>query len=91
MLRICIDSASANCPPRTALLEVSLSPLNGVSRHRRILSAFSEMVPVLHLVGVPSTAQQKTRPILHHTLGDGRFVIVVSSSNVQLPTHTVQI
>lgn len=36
------------------------------------LIAFSEMVPVLHLVGVPSTAQQKTKPMLHHTLGDGR-------------------
>lgn len=31
------------------------------------------MVPVLHLVGVPSTTQQKKRPLLHHTLGDGRF------------------
>lgn len=31
------------------------------------------MVPVLHLVGVPSTIQQKTKPLLHHTLGDGRF------------------
>jgi len=37
------------------------------------LTAFSEMVPVLHIVGVPSTIQQKTKPLLHHTLGDGRF------------------
>ena len=36
--------------------------------------AFSEMVPVLHIVGVPSTTQQKNKPILHHTLGDGRLV-----------------
>lgn len=35
--------------------------------------AFSEMVPVLHIVGVPSTVQLKTRPLLHHTLGDGRY------------------
>lgn len=34
--------------------------------------AFSEIVPVLHIAGVPSTVQQKTRPLLHHTLGDGR-------------------
>lgn len=34
--------------------------------------AFSEMVPVLHVVGVPSTSQQKSKPMLHHTLGDGR-------------------
>ena len=33
------------------------------------------MVPVLHIVGTPSTIQQKTRPLLHHTLGDGRLFI----------------
>ncbi|KAF5360435.1 hypothetical protein D9756_004751 [Leucocoprinus leucothites] len=44
-----------------------LSAMNGIA------GAFSEMVPVLHLVGVPSTTQQKNRPILHHTLGDGRY------------------
>lgn len=31
------------------------------------------MVPVLHIVGTPSTVQQKAKPILHHTLGDGRY------------------
>lgn len=31
------------------------------------------MVPVLHIVGTPSTVQQKVKPILHHTLGDGRY------------------
>ncbi|EAU86242.1 pyruvate decarboxylase [Coprinopsis cinerea okayama7 len=44
-----------------------LSATNGIA------GAFSEMVPVLHIVGVPSTTQQKKRPLLHHTLGDGRF------------------
>ncbi|KAF9454735.1 pyruvate decarboxylase THI3 [Macrolepiota fuliginosa MF-IS2] len=44
-----------------------LSAMNGIA------GAFSEMVPVLHLVGAPSTSQHKTRPILHHTLGDGRY------------------
>ncbi|KAF8964240.1 pyruvate decarboxylase THI3 [Flammula alnicola] len=44
-----------------------LSAINGIA------GAFSEMVPVLHIAGVPSTLQQKTRPLLHHTLGDGRF------------------
>jgi pyruvate decarboxylase len=32
------------------------------------------MVPVLHIVGCPSTVQQKKRPLLHHTLGDGRYL-----------------
>ncbi|KAG7440406.1 pyruvate decarboxylase, partial [Guyanagaster necrorhizus] len=44
-----------------------LSATNGIA------GAFSEMVPVLHVVGVPSTVQQKTKPMLHHTLGDGRY------------------
>ena len=40
-------------------------------------AAFSEMVPVLHIVGVPSTADFRTRPLLHHTLGDGRYGVVL--------------
>lgn len=44
-----------------------LSATNGIA------GAFSEHVPVLHLVGVPSTSQQKSKPMLHHTLGDGRY------------------
>ncbi|KAH8104669.1 pyruvate decarboxylase [Cristinia sonorae] len=44
-----------------------LSATNGIA------GAFSEHVPVLHIVGVPSTAQQKSKPMLHHTLGDGRY------------------
>ncbi|KAF9809614.1 hypothetical protein IEO21_07341 [Rhodonia placenta] len=44
-----------------------LSAMNGIA------GAFSEHVPVLHIVGVPSTSQQKNKPMLHHTLGDGRF------------------
>ncbi|KAG6901008.1 hypothetical protein C0995_002540 [Termitomyces sp. Mi166 len=44
-----------------------LSAVNGIA------GAFSEMVPVLNLVGVPSTSQQNSKPMLHHTLGDGRF------------------
>jgi len=44
-----------------------LSAINGIA------GAFSEMVPVLHIVGYPSTVQQKMRPLLHHTLGDGRY------------------
>jgi pyruvate decarboxylase len=35
--------------------------------------AFSEHVPILHIAGVPNTSQLKNKPLLHHTLGDGRF------------------
>ncbi|EPQ54543.1 pyruvate decarboxylase THI3 [Gloeophyllum trabeum ATCC 11539] len=44
-----------------------LSAINGIA------GAFSEHVPVLHIAGVPNTAQLKNKPMLHHTLGDGRF------------------
>ncbi|KIK69596.1 hypothetical protein GYMLUDRAFT_212230 [Collybiopsis luxurians FD-317 M1] len=44
-----------------------LSAMNGIA------GAFSEMVPVVHIAGVPSLRQQATKPMLHHTLGDGRF------------------
>ncbi len=42
------------------------------SRNIDVSIAFSEMVPVVHLVGAPSTFQQKGKVMLHHTLGDGR-------------------
>jgi TPP-dependent 2-oxoacid decarboxylase len=48
-----------------------LSALNGLA------GAFAERVPVVAITGAPSTAQFRTRPLLHHTLGDyqvpGRF------------------
>lgn len=44
--------------------------------------AFSERVPVLHIVGVPSTKLQKSGALLHHTLGDGREL---SSSPSSVP------
>jgi pyruvate decarboxylase len=28
---------------------------------------------MLHIAGVPNTSQLKNKPLLHHTLGDGRF------------------
>jgi len=44
-----------------------LSATNGIA------GAFSEMVPVVHIAGVPNLMQQSTKPLLHHTLGDGRY------------------
>ncbi|KAF8206883.1 thiamine diphosphate-binding protein [Mycena galopus ATCC 62051] len=51
-----------------------LSAINGIA------GAFSEMVPVLHVVGVPSTIQQQSKPLLHHTLGDGRYDAYVKAA-----------
>jgi pyruvate decarboxylase len=44
-----------------------LSALNAIG------GAFSERVPVIHVVGTPATHAQKSQSILHHSLGDGNF------------------
>ncbi|KAF8315670.1 pyruvate decarboxylase [Clavulina sp. PMI_390] len=44
-----------------------LSALNGVA------GCYSERIPALHLVGVPSISLQEGHALLHHTLGDGNF------------------
>lgn len=46
-----------------------------------IITAFSEIVPVLHIVGVPSTDLQSKKALLHHTLGDGRYVPSISQQD----------
>ncbi|SOV02859.1 probable PDC1 - pyruvate decarboxylase, isozyme 1 [Ustilago sp. UG-2017a] len=51
-----------------------LSALNGIA------GSFSERLPVIHIVGVPSTAAQGAHSLLHHTLGDGRFSAFVNMS-----------
>jgi pyruvate decarboxylase len=38
-----------------------------------LAGAYSEYVPVVHIVGYPSTAAQKDGMLLHHTLGNGDF------------------
>ena len=44
-----------------------LSALNGIA------GAYSEHVPVVHIVGCPSTISQRSGMLLHHTLGNGDF------------------
>ncbi|KAI0051089.1 pyruvate decarboxylase [Auriscalpium vulgare] len=51
-----------------------LSAINGIA------GSFSEMVPIVHIAGVPSVSQQKNKPMLHHTLGDGRFDAYLKAS-----------
>lgn len=38
-----------------------------------IAGAYSERVPIVHIVGVPSTKLQDKGALLHHTLGDNTF------------------
>ncbi|KAH6653746.1 thiamine diphosphate-binding protein [Truncatella angustata] len=46
-----------------------LSALNGIA------GAYSEMVPIVHIVGCPSTVSQRNGMLLHHTLGNGDFSV----------------
>ncbi|KAK4159649.1 pyruvate decarboxylase [Cladorrhinum sp. PSN259] len=51
-----------------------LSALNGVA------GAYSEHVPLVHIVGCPSTVSQKNGMMLHHTLGNGDFNVFANMS-----------
>jgi len=51
-----------------------LSAINGLA------GAFSEMVPVVHIVGTPSTTSQRDGMLLHHTLGNGDFNVFANMS-----------
>ncbi|ECC1669736.1 alpha-keto acid decarboxylase family protein [Salmonella enterica] len=44
-----------------------LSAINGIA------GSYAEYVPVLHIVGAPSSAAQQRGELMHHTLGDGDF------------------
>ncbi|EJD41518.1 pyruvate decarboxylase [Auricularia subglabra TFB-10046 SS5] len=51
-----------------------LSAINGVA------GAFSERVPLLHIVGAPSTRTAASGRVIHHSLGDGVFDHYVEST-----------
>ena len=51
-----------------------LSTLNGIA------GAYSEYVPVIHIVGTPSTVSQASGQLLHHTLGNGNFNVFADMS-----------
>ncbi|ORX59033.1 pyruvate decarboxylase [Hesseltinella vesiculosa] len=49
-----------------------LSATNGIA------GSYSEMVPVIHIVGTPKTSSQASGAILHHTLGNGDFNVFMN-------------
>ncbi|KAJ8123194.1 hypothetical protein ONZ43_g791 [Nemania bipapillata] len=51
-----------------------LSAINGLA------GAYSERVPVVHIVGCPSTISQRSGMLLHHTLGNGDFNVFAGMS-----------
>jgi len=56
-----------------------LSALNGVA------GSYSEYVPVVHIVGTPSTMSQKNGMLLHHTLGNGDYNVFTNSKSDDSP------
>lgn len=48
-----------------------LSAINGIA------GAYAEYIPVVHMVGLPSSSIQEKHALVHHTLGDGRFTVFV--------------
>ena len=60
-----------------------LSALNGIA------GAYAEHLPVFHLVGMPSTAAQAARSVLHHTLGNGEFDLFRRMSKPVVCAHAV--
>lgn len=45
-----------------------------------IAGAYSEYVPIIHIVGTPSTISQRDGMLLHHTLGNGNFDVFADMS-----------
>ncbi|KAF4121555.1 pyruvate decarboxylase [Geosmithia morbida] len=61
-----------------------LSAINGMA------GAYSEMIPVVHIVGCPSTESQRNGRLLHHTLGNGDFN-VFANMNAQISVDVAKL
>jgi indolepyruvate decarboxylase len=67
-----------------------LSALNGIA------GSYTEHLPVFHLAGMPNTATQRERRLVHHTLGKGEFDVFMKmaqpaacASAILTPENTV--
>jgi len=62
-----------------------LSALNGIA------GSYAEYVPVVHIVGTPSTISQKNGMLLHHTLLNADYTVFEKnmSDNSSCPSFVV--
>ncbi|KAJ3776190.1 pyruvate decarboxylase [Lentinula raphanica] len=60
-----------------------LSAINGIA------GAYAEMVPVVHIAGFPSLKEQEDKPLLHHTMGDGRYNAYAQAAELFTHSHTI--
>lgn len=58
-----------------------LSALNGIA------GSYAEYVPVVHIVGAPSTESAKEGMLLHHTLGNGDYQVFTKSKSLLIITE----
>jgi indolepyruvate decarboxylase len=68
-----------------------LSAINGVA------GAYTEYLPIFHLVGMPASRTQANGLVVHHTLGDGQFELyynmvdpVVCAKAIMTPENCVE-
>ncbi|KAL2889079.1 Pyruvate decarboxylase [Ceratocystis lukuohia] len=61
-----------------------LSAINGLA------GAYSEHIPIVHIVGCPSTISQRSNQLLHHTLGNGDFK-VFENMNSRVSCHVANL
>jgi hypothetical protein len=53
----------------------------------------SERLPLLHIVGTPSTKLVANKALLHHTLGEGKLseLALTAAMSAQISAHTLQL
>lgn len=66
-----INGIGASLSPNPMLKSGSTSSRLTSTAAPSTAGAYAERVPVIHVAGVASTKLQKSRAVLHHTLGDG--------------------
>lgn len=60
-----------------------LSAINGIA------GAYAEYVPIVNIVGMPSTVAQQNKALLHHSLGEGDFNVFADMFSKMTVAQTV--
>ncbi|RKK83901.1 Pyruvate decarboxylase [Fusarium oxysporum] len=69
---------------------ITTSGVGELSAINALAGAFAEHVPIIHIVGCPSTQSQRNHMLLHHTLGNGNFDAFKTMSD-QISCHAVKL
>jgi pyruvate decarboxylase len=69
---------------------ITTSGVGEFSAINAIAGAYSEFVPIVHIVGQPTTTSQRDGMLLHHTLGNGDFN-VFTKMNAGISCYVAQL